>query len=166
MVTTNEGAPSSSDPSSDSGTALSKLRQTLSSSLMTAQDKGKSQLALSADWDAKPLVPGVSPRRCGLHLLPVYVVYDENSGNGTGVSSEDFRFSLSASFQQSYLLTTQTGSWAHSASYLELTWVDQRSSGMLRSVDWYSYRRFGKSYRSHPEWPSLFELLHPWRWSW
>jgi len=44
MVTTNEGAPSSSDPSSDSGTALSKLRQTLSSSLMTAQDKGKSQL--------------------------------------------------------------------------------------------------------------------------
>ncbi|KAJ9589584.1 hypothetical protein L9F63_017222, partial [Diploptera punctata] len=37
MVTTNEGAPSSSDP--ESGTALSKLRQTLSSSLMTAQDK-------------------------------------------------------------------------------------------------------------------------------
>jgi hypothetical protein len=41
MVTTNEGAPSSSDPGSESGTALSKLRQTLSSSLMTAQDKGK-----------------------------------------------------------------------------------------------------------------------------
>ncbi|XP_069701298.1 regulating synaptic membrane exocytosis protein 1 [Periplaneta americana] len=39
MVTTNEGAPSSSDPGSESGTALSKLRQTLSSSLMTAQDK-------------------------------------------------------------------------------------------------------------------------------
>jgi hypothetical protein len=59
MVTTNEGAPSSSDPGSDSGTALSKLRQTLSSSLMTAQDKGKSHLTLSADWAAKSLVAGV-----------------------------------------------------------------------------------------------------------
>jgi len=99
MVTTNEGAPSSSDPSSDSGTALSKLRQTLSSSLMTAQDKGKSQLVPSADWAVKPLVAGVSPRSCGLHLLPVYVVYGGKSGNRTGFSSEDFRFPLSASIQ-------------------------------------------------------------------
>lgn len=42
MVATNEANPSSSDPGGESGTALSKLRQTLSSSLMTAQDKGKS----------------------------------------------------------------------------------------------------------------------------
>ena len=42
---------------------------------------------------------------------------------------------------------------------LELTWVDQRSPGMLHSVDWYSYRRFGTSYRSHLESPSLLELL-------
>jgi len=49
MVTTNEGAPSSSDPGSESGTALSKLRQALSSGLMTAQDKGKSHMALSVD---------------------------------------------------------------------------------------------------------------------
>jgi hypothetical protein len=48
MVTTNEGAPSSSDPGSESGTALSKLRQTLSSSLMTAQDKGTSQVTTPA----------------------------------------------------------------------------------------------------------------------
>ncbi|XP_075225744.1 regulating synaptic membrane exocytosis protein fife [Lycorma delicatula] len=38
MVTTNESGPPGTDPSADSGT-LSKLRQTLSSSLMTAQDK-------------------------------------------------------------------------------------------------------------------------------
>jgi len=87
-------------------------------------------------------------------------IYGGQSGTGTGFSSEDFGFSFSASFQQPYVLTTQTGSWAHSTSYLELKWVDQRSSGMLRSTDWYSYRRFGKSYRSHLEWPSL----DPWRW--
>jgi hypothetical protein len=79
MVTTNEGAPSSSDPGSDSGTALSKLRQTLSSSLMTAQDKGKSHLTLSV---SKSLVSGVSLPKFGLHLLPVYVSYVGKSGNG------------------------------------------------------------------------------------
>lgn len=44
MVATNEGGGPGADAGGDSGTALSKLRQTLSSSLMTAQDKGKVQL--------------------------------------------------------------------------------------------------------------------------
>jgi hypothetical protein len=75
MVTTNEGAPSSSDPGSESGTALSKLRQTLSSSLMTAQDKGKSYLTLSVAGISKSLVAGMSLRKFAFPLMPVYVEF-------------------------------------------------------------------------------------------
>jgi hypothetical protein len=42
---------------------------------------------------------------------------------------------------------------------------DIRSSYMLGSVDWYSYRRFGTIYRSHHQGPSIQFSLDPWKWN-
>jgi hypothetical protein len=153
MVTTNEGAPSSSDPGSESGTALSKLRQTLSSSLMTAQDRGKSHLAPSVDWIS---VTGHWPLTVKVGVASTASLYGIRWWVALAQVFRVFPVRIIPP-----VIHTYTDRILKSLNFLRkgYMWKSATSCDFMPRRLVLCYRRLGTTYLSHLQGSSLLELL-------